>query len=113
MSKELDTQDQVIEGSGNVFADLGVPSSQEDLLKVEIAAAITQTIHDRKLTQVEAARLMGADQAKVSAITRGRLKGMTAERLFRYLLALGRDIDIRISHEYRESEVGRLKVIAA
>ena len=111
MSKELDTAG-VIKSSGNVFVDLGLPASEQDMLKVAIAAAITQTIQDRKLTQVAAASLMETDQPKVSAIIRGQLKGLAVDRLFKYLLLLGRDVDIRISHEYREA-TGRLKVVAA
>jgi predicted XRE-type DNA-binding protein len=111
MSKELDTA-EVVRGSGNVFVDLGLPATEQDMLKVAIAAAITQTIQERKLTQVEAATLMEADQPKVSAITRGQLKGLAVERLFKYLLLLGRDVDIRISDDYRE-ETGRLKVVGA
>jgi len=109
MTTELDTM-TVIESSGNVFDDLALPATEQDMLKVAIAAAITQTIQDRKLTQVDAAKLMEVDQPKVSAITRGRLKGLSVDRLVRSLLLLGRDIDVRISHEYRE-ETGRLKVV--
>lgn len=112
MTKEPDTTAAVIESSGNVFADLGLPADEQSMLKYSIAAAITKTIQDRKLTQVEAAKLMEIDQPKVSKITRGQLDGMTVARLVRFLLLLGRDIDVRISNEYRVTESGRLKVSA-
>lgn len=104
--------DAIINSSGNVFADLGVKLSAEEMLKVEIARAINNTIHKRKLTQAEAAKRMDIDQPKVSNLLRGRLEGFSTERLIRFLLLLGRDIDIHIS-KYRDHEDGRLKVRAA
>ena len=99
------------ESSGNVFVDLGLPSSPEDMLKVHIARAIGKTIERRKLTQVQAAKLLGTDQAKISAIVRGRLKDFAVDRLFNYLVALGHDIDINISTRLRRSE-GKIRVTA-
>jgi predicted XRE-type DNA-binding protein len=89
--------DAVFESSGNVFADLNLPYSEEDMLKIEISRAIAATVRRRKLTQAEAASLIGTDQAKLSALLRGRLKDFSVDRLIRYLLLLGRNIDIRIS----------------
>lgn len=97
--------------SGNVFADLGLPSSPEDILKVEIARAIGKTIERLGMTQVEAARKLGTDQAKVSAIVRGRLQQFAVDRLFNYLVALGHDVDIRISQRLRRDE-GIIRVSA-
>ena len=97
--------------SGNVFADLRLPSSPEDMLKVEMARAIGKTIERRGLTQVQAAKMLGTDQAKVSAIVRGRLKDFAVDRLFNYLVALGHDVDIRISQRLRRAE-GKIRVTA-
>jgi predicted XRE-type DNA-binding protein len=104
---------RVVDSSGSVFADLGLSHDQEDVLKVQIALAITNTLRKRGLTQAEAAKIIGTDQAKVSAILRGRLKGLTADRLMRYLLRLGRDIDVHISKKYADNRPGRIRVIAA
>jgi predicted XRE-type DNA-binding protein len=46
------------------------------------------------LTQGAAARLLGLDPPKVSALVRGRLKGFSVGRRFRCLNALGQDIEI-------------------
>ena len=72
----------VTDSSGNVFADLNLPSTEEDMLKVQIARAISNTIEKRGLTQSDAAAKLGTDQAKISAITRGRLKEFKIDRLF-------------------------------
>jgi predicted XRE-type DNA-binding protein len=83
--------------SGNVFEDLGLSNSVEALAKAELARKITNIIANKKLTQNKAATLLGIDQAKVSALTRGQLKGFSTDRLFRLLNALGQDIEIRVT----------------
>lgn len=100
MSAELNnTEDRVIDSTGNVFADLNLPVSQKDMMKVAFAQAIAMTIERRKLTQVQAAEIIGVDQAKVSALVRGRLKSFSIDRLVGYMISLGRDLNIQISRE--------------
>ncbi len=82
--------------SGNVFADISLPEPQEVLAKAEIAHEICVLIQRAKLSQVEAAKRLGIDQPKVSALMRGRLEGFSTERLFRFLNALGQDVEIVI-----------------
>lgn len=112
MDAEHRTDEIVIESSGNVFADLDLPHSEEDMLKVTIARVITSILRKRELTQVQAAEIIGVDQAKVSALLRGRLKGFSVERLMKFLTLLGKDVDIRISGKFR-NQPGRIKVAAA
>ena len=90
MSEEVD----YTIGSGNVFADLGIPKPEEALAKAELARQIGLIIERRHLTQVEAARLLGIDQPKVSALRQGKLKGFSTERLLRFLTALNCDVEI-------------------
>ena len=100
----MKTQDIKIErGSGNVFADLGLPDADAHLLKAELVTRIDRIIRQRGLKQVEAAKLMGLSQPDVSRLMRGDFQEYSMERLFRLLNALGRDIDIVI----RESITGR------
>src|SRR5271166_139913 len=75
----------VQKSSGNVFADLGLSDPQDRLAKAQLVHRICQFVKERRLTQVEAAALMGLDQPKISALLRGRLKGFSVERLFRCL----------------------------
>ena len=82
--------------SGNVFADLDFLEPEEELIRADLAHRIATIIEDRSLTQVEAAAIMGINQPKVSALVRGRLEGFSFERLARYLLALGQDVEIVI-----------------
>ena len=73
MVKKRGAEIPVIEGSGNVFADMGLPNSEEELTKAQLASHIRYVIKRRRLTQVAAAATMGIDQPKVSALLNGRL----------------------------------------
>lgn len=96
--------------SGNVFADLGLPKPDELLAKAELAARIIQEIARRRLTQSEAAAILGIDQPKVSALKQGKLSGFSIERLMRFLLALGRDIEITVRPKPNPRQAARLRV---
>jgi len=85
---------EVERSSGNVFEDLGVPQAATALAKAELARRIASIIEDRGLTQTEGGKVLGVDQAKVSAVLRGDLRGFSTERLFRFLNALDRDVEI-------------------
>jgi predicted XRE-type DNA-binding protein len=97
-------------GSGNVFADLGLPDADTRLAKAELARTISLSIRERGLTQREAAGLLGIDQPKVSAITRGRLGDFSLERLLTLVGHLGMDIDITVSPKLESSRAPRMVV---
>jgi predicted XRE-type DNA-binding protein len=96
--------------SGNVFADLGLPKPDELLAKADLAARIIQEIDRRRLTQSQAAGVLGIDQPKVSALKQGKLSGFSIERLLRFLLLLGRDIEITVKPKPRSRSTARLLV---
>ena len=103
---------RVRRSSGNVFADLAVPRAAEGLAKAEIARRIIDILDNRRLTQMSAARVLGVDQPKVSALKRGRLEGFSTERLFKFLNALGRDIEIVIKKKSSAARAARIRVSA-
>ena len=86
----------VVESSGNVFKDLNVPESGEALVKADLALRIADRIQSRAMTQTRAAAVLGISQADVSDLVRGKLKGFSTERLFRFLNSLGQDVEIVI-----------------
>jgi predicted XRE-type DNA-binding protein len=96
--------------SGNVFADLGLPNPEEALAKAELAQKIIVLIRKRGLTQIQAAKLLGVDQPKVSALTRGQLAGFSLERLMRFLLRLGQDIKITVQENPHAQSQARVLV---
>ncbi|MGA2877370.1 MAG: helix-turn-helix transcriptional regulator [Bryobacteraceae bacterium] len=97
-------------GSGNVFADLNLPQADDLLAKAELAAKIIAEIQRRRLTQSQAAAVLGIDQPKVSALKQGKLSGFSIERLMRFLLVLGRDIEITVKGRTKSRSVARLRV---
>lgn len=107
-----DINARVVPSKGNVFADLGLPAQEKDMLKVQIAMAISAAIEKRKLTQVEAAKIVNTDQSKISALLRGRLGDFSVERLVQFLVLLGRDIDIRISGNHNSRGQIRVRNVA-
>jgi predicted XRE-type DNA-binding protein len=83
-----------VQNTGNVFADLSVPNAGEHLIKAGLVVKIDQIIRQRSLTQTAVAELMGIDQPKVSAMLSGQFRGYSVERLMRFLVALGQDVEI-------------------
>ena len=92
---------QVEEGSGNVFADLGLPDAEERLAKSRLAALISESIKKKGWTQAEAAERLDTHQPTISALQRGRLRSITYDRLVHWVLALGHSIEIRVGQEMR------------
>ena len=99
--------------SGNVFRDLDLPEPEEDLARAQLAQRICSLIAHRQLTQAKAAALLGVDQPKISALMRGRLAGFSTDRLFRFLNALGSDVEITIRAAPRGKTAARVKVLPA
>lgn len=61
-----------------MFADLGLPDADEHLVKAGLVVRIGRIIRERGLTQSAAAKL----------------RGYSVERLMRFLVALGQDVEI-------------------
>jgi predicted XRE-type DNA-binding protein len=89
-------ESQVIIGSGNIFADLGLPNPDELQVKSAIANRIEDLIEAAGCTQADAALRMGISQPDVSNIVRGRLKGYTLDRLVECLLDMGQEVEVRM-----------------
>lgn len=101
----MNKEDTVIEGSGNVFADLGYPNAEEHQTKAKLVSQIARLIERQGLTQAEAAARLGIDQPKVSAMLKGRFRGFSVYRLMCFIAALGDEVEIvtRDSHSHPAS----------
>lgn len=97
-------------GSGNVFADLGLPDAEKLLIKSKLMIKIRKTVRDLGLSQQEAGCRMGLPQPKVSAILRGDFTNVSERKLMECLTRLGYDIEIRVKRSLRP--IGRLKLAA-
>ena len=105
--------DSITSSAGNIFEDLGLPDADDRLAKAELARQIGAIIRERSLTQTAAAKALGIDQPKVSALLAGQLSGFSLERLARFLTLLGRDVQIVVRESSSSSSTGRLSVISA
>jgi predicted XRE-type DNA-binding protein len=101
----------VSEGSANVFADLDLPNAGQELMKARLTLQIARIIKTRRLTQTQAAKILGIHQPHVSALTRNRAGSFSVGRLMEFLTALGHDVEITVTPA-RKSH-GALSVVFA
>ena len=106
------TDISVERGSGNVFADLGLPDPAGYLLKAGLVGRIDDIVRERAMTGTEAARLLGLSRRDVSRLLRGDFRGHSLERLLGGLTALGHDVDIVI-RPARSAVGGKLRITGA
>lgn len=108
-----DIKDFSIEQSTeNVHADLGHPDAPDRLVKAELAREIAQILMDRKLTQQQAAAILGMPQPKLSEMLRGRFRGISQAKMIECLNRLGREVDIVVRRTKRRS-AGHTQVVVA
>ena len=106
------TDDANERGSGNVFADLGLPDPGERQTKARLALALNRIIKGQGLKQAETARLLGVPQPKVSALVNYRLDGFSVEKLMDFVVALGRDVEIVVRPVHGDA-AARVSVLEA
>jgi predicted XRE-type DNA-binding protein len=110
-----------VEGSGNIYADLGVVIiiPKRHVRRLIWLTGSFDIIEARKLTQVQAGKVLGVDQPKVSALKRGRLTDFSIERLVGFLLLLDHNVQITVTpkpHSSRKPptlEVNAMGAVAA
>jgi predicted XRE-type DNA-binding protein len=95
-------------GSGNIFADLGLPDAEERLLKSNVVVELHRLIKERALTQTVAAKRLGITQGDLSNILRGRFDGYSAERLIKMLTVFEQDIEIIMRPHRKAGKTGRI-----
>lgn len=88
---------EVREGSGNVYADLGFRDAEAMKVKARLVAKIDALLTERDLTQIQAARITGLPQPRLSAILRGHFHNVSERKLLTCLTALGQDVKIVVT----------------
>jgi len=101
----------VTEGSGNVFADLGLPNSEQELLKAQLTLQVYTILKNSGMTQVEIATILGVQQPQVSLLMRNRAGNFSVGRLMEFLTALRQDVEITVRPSRKEH--GALSVVSA
>lgn len=97
--------------NGNVFADLGLANAEDHLIKAQLVLKIDRLMKKRGLKQIEAAKLFGVKQPDVSKMLHGDFQQFSVERLLRFLVALGQDVEIVVTPR-RSKRVAQLRVAA-
>jgi predicted XRE-type DNA-binding protein len=95
-----------------VFADLGFRDAVERQAKLHLAYALNRVLDGRKLSQADAAKVLGVTQPKVSALRHYKLAGYSVERLMNLLTALDQDVEIVIRRKRRSRKSARISVVA-
>ena len=83
-------------GDTNIFKALAGRNPEEHYLKAQLVFKIDGIMKDRQLKQTEAAELLGVKQPDVSKMLRGEFRQFSVERLLRFLVALGQDVEITV-----------------
>jgi predicted XRE-type DNA-binding protein len=100
----------ITEGTGNVFADLGFPDAVDRQTKTRLAMAVNAIVKERRLKQADTASILSIPQPKVSALTNYRLDHFSVEKLMSFLNALNQDVEIVIRPS--REDVGHTSVFA-
>lgn len=111
MKKRMIGGVEVQRGSGNVYADLGLPDAEKLKIKTGLVIEIRKAMRRLGLTQQEAARRMGITQPKVSDMMRGDFSNLSERKLMDCLTRLGFDIEINLRPA--AAETGQLILAAA
>ena len=97
------------QSSGNVFADLGLPNSGQELLKAQITLQVHRLLKARGMSQTDAAKLLRTTQPQVSALMALKPVAVSVGRLIEFLTVLGQVVQVRVNPAPRH-EAGHLSV---
>lgn len=86
-------------GSGNVFADLGLPDAENLMFKADLASSLIDALRASGLTQRPAAARLGWTQPEVGAFMKGRISGFSVERIMRGLKTMGKRVEVHIKDD--------------
>lgn len=108
--KIKEDQEDILESSGNIYADLGYTNPEEMKTKAKLAMGICLIIRKKKLTQEEAAKKLGLTQPKISNLVNGKLSGFSVERLMNFLNMLDCNIEITLKKKHKSQKKARTYV---
>jgi predicted XRE-type DNA-binding protein len=94
---------EVTAGSGNVFADLGLPESEVLLAKAHLVHRLAEIAEEHGWSNAETAEALDLDAGAVADLLDGDLEKFSLERLFGFLSALGQKTEI-VVHPARPSD---------
>jgi predicted XRE-type DNA-binding protein len=89
------------EGSGNVFADLGLKDSDQLLARAQIGFHVFKILENKKLKQREIADVLGIAQPDVSHLMNGHFSRFTTDKLLDFLKRLDQKVTIEVSRHHK------------
>jgi predicted XRE-type DNA-binding protein len=89
------------EGSGNVFADLGLKDADQLLVRSQIGFHVFKILEGKKLKQREIADILSIAQPDVSHLMNGHFSRFTTDKLFDFLKRLDRKVTIEVSRHHK------------
>ena len=104
---------EIKRAAADIYSELGRADAAEMRVKATLAAAIGDIIKNRRLTQVEAAAILGIPQPKLSGMLRGRFRGISETKMIECMNRLGRDVEIVVRKSPASRVLGRTRVVVA
>lgn len=101
MRKKTPNRIEYEEGSGNVFADLGLRNAEQLLARAQIGFVVFKILESRKLKQREFAEILGIAQPDVSHLMNGRFSRFTTDKLLDFLKRLDQKVTIQVSRHQK------------
>lgn len=92
---------KVTKSSGNVFEDLGFDAAESENLKLrsQLMRELETLIRDKRLTQSDAAELLGIQRSRVSDLVRGKIDRFSIDTLVKLLAKTGRHVEIKVKRQ--------------
>ena len=89
----------IIPSSGNIFVDLGFDEAEARVmaLRVELMVRLERHLEEKGYTQVEAARLLGVTQPRVSALLKGKWQEFSLDMLLTLAARAGLKPELRLA----------------
>jgi predicted XRE-type DNA-binding protein len=89
---------KVTKSGGNVFEDLGFNGIEAENLRLraQLMRELETLIHEKRLSQSEAAELLGIHQSRVSDLVRGKIDRFSIDMLVKLLAKTGRHVEIKV-----------------
>jgi len=98
---------KITKSTGNVFQDLGFPAKKAQglIVRSDLMIQILKIIKVRKLTQVQAARVFGVTQPRVSDLARGKIELFSIDSLISMLSCAGIRVKLVVPAPKRKAGV--------
>jgi predicted XRE-type DNA-binding protein len=105
MSKRV----KMVQGSDNVFRDLGFPEDEARnlALRSELMIRIEEFVETSEMTQSRAAARLGLTQPRLNALLKGKIQQFSLDALVNAATRAGLHVELRITPSLKKSRIRR------